>query len=281
MSLDDMIKSNDGGNRRGGRPAPTRTSSTRNVGNVRGGRAPARAEAAPRPRATQARARAAPYSTRRNQQQVQDDSNGADANDHMGNTDLRDVAASDRPLLKVSSESKPNSVAGAICNVVRESASGQPPSVMATGPAAINQAVKAIAIARKYLLEEVPPTDVLVYPRFEQDLRSGSNLMFELKKSKPIKREPTEDDLSAKDRTEAHKLAGAIAGRVRDGEEVAITTKGAVPVLVVIKAIALAQSYVADEGITIKFAVQFRDLEDPELRNVPSTFLHFAIIYSS
>ena len=49
----------------------------------------------------------------------------------------------------------------------------------------------------------------------------------------------------------------------------------------VIKAIALAQSYVADEGITIKFAVQFRDLEDPELRNVPSTFLHFAIIYSS
>eukprot|EP00962_Isochrysis_galbana_P041948 scaffold15529_cov56-Isochrysis_galbana.AAC.1 len=34
-----------------------------------------------------------------------------------------------------------------------------------------------------------------------------------------ITREPTEDDLSAKDRTDAFKLAGAIAGRIREGED--------------------------------------------------------------
>ena len=48
-------------------------------------------------------------------------------------------------------------------------------------------------------------------------------------------------DLSATEKTDCFKLAGAIAGRVRDNEQVAITTKGAVPILVVVKAIALAQ----------------------------------------
>jgi len=86
----------------------------------------------------------------------------------MASADVRDVAASRNPLLKVSSESKPNSVAGAICNVVRENARNNPPSVMATGPAAINQAMKAIAIARKYLLDEETPIDLLVFPKFEQ-----------------------------------------------------------------------------------------------------------------
>jgi len=196
----------------------------------------------------------------------------------MGGSDVRDVANSRNPLLKVSSESKPNTVAGAICNVVRESRSNTPPSVMATGPAAINQAMKAIAIARKYLLEEETPIDLLVFPKFEQDIREGSNMIFELKKSGPILREPAETDLSCKEKTDAFKLAGAIAGRVRDGEDVALTVKGPVPVLVSVKAIALAQDYVREEGIDIKFAVQFRDLEDPELNNTPSTYLHMAIM---
>ena len=65
---------------------------------------------------------------------------------------------------------------------------------------------------------------------------------------------------------------------MRDGEEVAITVKGAVPVLISVKAIGLAQDYVKDDGIELRFAVQFRDLEDPELNNTPSTYLHMAIL---
>ena len=38
------------------------------------------------------------------------------------------------------------------------------------------------------------------------------------------------------------------------------------------------QDYVQEEGIDLKFAVQFRDLEDPELNNTPSTYLHMAIM---
>lgn len=51
-------------------------------------------------------------------------------------------------VLKVSAKSIPNSVAGAIAAVVRESGTTE---IQAIGAAAINQAVKAIAIARGFL----------------------------------------------------------------------------------------------------------------------------------
>merc|ERR1719258_600531 len=198
----------------------------------------------------------------------------------MANSDVRDVAASANPVLKVNGESKPNSVAGAICNVVREHPRGLPPSVVATGPAAINQAMKAIAIARKYLLDEDSPTDMVVFPRFEEDIRQSSRVCFELKKSRKIKAIPSEDDLACKDKTDPYKLAGAMAGRVREGEQVACTTKGPVPVLIAVKAMGLAQTYVEEENMTIKFCVGIVDLENPEIRSdtVTSTYLHFHII---
>jgi len=196
----------------------------------------------------------------------------------MANSSVSDVASSANPMLKVKSDSKPNTVAGAICNVVREAARNKPPSVLATGPQAINQAMKAVAIARKYLLEEDTPIDLICSPKFEQDIRSGSNVCFEIAKSKPVRREPLDDDLAAKDKTDVFKLAGAIAGRVRDGQQVAVTTKGAIPVLVAVKAIALAQEYVEEDNLDLKFAVAIVDLENPEIRNETSTYLHFAIL---
>ncbi len=51
-------------------------------------------------------------------------------------------------VLKVSAKSVPNSVAGAIAGVIRDSGSVE---VQAVGAGATNQAVKAIAIARGYL----------------------------------------------------------------------------------------------------------------------------------
>ncbi len=51
-------------------------------------------------------------------------------------------------ILKVSSRSVPNSVAGAIAGVIRDSGSVE---VQAVGAGAANQAIKAVAIARGYL----------------------------------------------------------------------------------------------------------------------------------
>ncbi len=51
-------------------------------------------------------------------------------------------------LLKVSSKSNPNAIAGALAGVIRENGSAQ---VQAIGAGALNQAVKAVAIARGFL----------------------------------------------------------------------------------------------------------------------------------
>lgn len=51
-------------------------------------------------------------------------------------------------VLKVSSKSVPNSVAGALAEVIREKNAAE---MQAIGAGAINQAVKAIAIARGFL----------------------------------------------------------------------------------------------------------------------------------
>ena len=51
-------------------------------------------------------------------------------------------------ILKVSAKSNPNSVAGALAAVLRERETAE---MQAVGAGAINQAIKAIAIARTYL----------------------------------------------------------------------------------------------------------------------------------
>lgn len=51
-------------------------------------------------------------------------------------------------ILKVSSRSSPNNVAGAIAGVIRESKKVE---IQAVGAGAVNQAVKSVVIARGYL----------------------------------------------------------------------------------------------------------------------------------
>ena len=64
-------------------------------------------------------------------------------------------------ILKVSSKSNPNSVAGALAGVMREHGSAE---MQAIGAGAVNQSVKAIAIARGF----VAPTgiDLICIPAF-------------------------------------------------------------------------------------------------------------------
>ena len=64
-------------------------------------------------------------------------------------------------ILKVSSRSNPNSVAGAMAGVVRQSGAVE---VQVVGAGALNQAVKAIAIARGYLTPS--NVDLVCVPTF-------------------------------------------------------------------------------------------------------------------
>ncbi len=64
-------------------------------------------------------------------------------------------------MLKVSSKSNPNSVAGAMAGVVREMGSVE---VQVVGAGALNQAIKALAIARGYVA--AAGIDLVCVPNF-------------------------------------------------------------------------------------------------------------------
>jgi stage V sporulation protein S len=70
-------------------------------------------------------------------------------------------------ILKVSAKSSPNAVAGAIAGILRESGHVR---VQVIGAGALNQAVKAIAIARSFVAEE--GMDPICIPSF-QDVEIG------------------------------------------------------------------------------------------------------------
>ena len=71
-------------------------------------------------------------------------------------------------LIKVSSRSRSTAVAGAIAGVVREHNRAE---VQAIGAGAVNQAIKACAIARGYLAED--GYDVIIIPCFTETMIDG------------------------------------------------------------------------------------------------------------
>lgn len=84
--------------------------------------------------------------------------------------------------LKVSSKSNPNSVAGALANVFREKGSVE---IQAIGAGALNQAIKAVAIARGFVAPS--GVDLICIPAFaevevEGEDRTGIKLIVESRK---------------------------------------------------------------------------------------------------
>lgn len=84
-------------------------------------------------------------------------------------------------VLKVSAMSRPTAVAGAIAGVVRSSATHRV-EVQAIGAGAVNQAVKAVAIAREYLA--LADVDLVCMPTFmdveiDGEVRTAIRLVVE------------------------------------------------------------------------------------------------------
>ena len=82
-------------------------------------------------------------------------------------------------VLKISSKSNPNSVAGAIAGMVKEARKAE---MQAIGAGALNQAVKAIAIARGFVA--TAGVDLVCIPAFaavevEGEDRTGIKIIVE------------------------------------------------------------------------------------------------------
>ena len=85
-------------------------------------------------------------------------------------------------VLKVSTKSNPNSVAGALAGVLRESGTAE---LQAIGAGALNQAIKAVAIARGFVAPH--GIDLICIPAFaevqvEGEDRTGIKLIIESRK---------------------------------------------------------------------------------------------------
>ena len=84
--------------------------------------------------------------------------------------------------LKVGTKSNPNSVAGALANVMRDKGSVE---IQAIGAGALNQAIKAVAIARGFVAPS--GVDLVCIPAFaevqvEGEERTGIKLIIESRK---------------------------------------------------------------------------------------------------
>jgi len=181
---------------------------------------------------------------------------------HTGGT-IEDIALG-RPsnrVLKVSSNSEAKVVAGAIAQCVR--IGGAPPAIMCTGAGATNQAVKAIAIARQYLTdgEEADPTDLIAQPTFDG---KSSHLLLKLRRARPINMDKDFSGLTSTPSSDPYKVAGAIAGKVRDGERIGISAVGANAVFHAVEAVSISRRYLKEDRVDIKFTPSFTKVDHPK-----------------
>jgi len=156
-------------------------------------------------------------------------------------------------------------VAGGISHTSR---AGESPTLMATGRESVNQAVKAIAIARGYLEEN--KLDLSCYPEFrkeegrERERSSTDAVTFVLTKSALRSSKAAIDEsseLRVAQGSEPSVVAGSIAGKVRSGDRVSIVCLGAGSVHQTVKSIVIARRYLASDAIDICFRPEFIHLK--------------------
>lgn len=179
--------------------------------------------------------------------------------DHIGGGSIEDIALGDASnrALKVSGQSEVKKVAGAIAHCVR--IGGAPPALMCTGVPAINQAIKSLAIARRYLLDDEEDedgniTDLICQPEFDGDT---DKCVLRLRMSRPINMDMECTELRTNASSDPYKVAGAIAGKIRDGERVGVVAVGPDAVFAALESIFVSRRYLKEDQIDIKFTPSF------------------------
>jgi len=249
LSLGDIIKKNNrsGRGRRGRGRGRGRRGRGRGRRSYSGGYGPNRSRSRGRGRGRRGRGRGrgrrAPYS-------------------NLKNKTIKQIALghAGKRALKVSAESSPKKVAGAICHCLR--IGGVPPALIAKGTTAINQAVKSIAIARNFL-EAEDDVDLIAQPSFRGDISHSSGCIIHVRRANKIELtdEDISDALNVTNKSVPDKLAGAVAGRVREKKRVSISAIGPKGVMRAIETIAFAREYLKNERIDVKFTPTMKNVD--------------------
>ena len=210
---------------------------------------------------------------------------GASAGVEMGGgaADLLDASSVSSRTVKVSAQSNPKTVAGSISHTSRQSS---PPTLLATGVDAVNQAIKAIAIARGYL--ETDRVELSVKSEFRDEERGAISMPLTksaLRRkgaaaappslaaagqvttvtggavSGGDEKEVEESELRVAKESEPSMTAGSIAKKIRAGERVSIVSIGAGSVCATVRAITIARRYLEGDSLDVSFRPSFIHLE--------------------
>jgi stage V sporulation protein S len=151
-------------------------------------------------------------------------------------------------VLKVSQNTQTNKLATSIGFVCEH---GEAPLILALGPANVNTAVKAMAIARRKLKEE--NVDLRLYPTFRETdgAKRFSAILLQTWKEEGngnMQPEDAEADVSLTCGANSvpSQVAGAIAGKIREGYSVSIRACGAEAVSKTVSAVTFARLFLAD-----------------------------------
>lgn len=159
-------------------------------------------------------------------------------------------------FVKVSAGSNPKGVAGKVCHTCRE---GDAPAMLTIGSSCINQAVKAICIARGYLAKDSNAVDLTFQTAFrEGGTQEKPSVALYLAKH-PISWVPTPNtmEMQVSASSQPTVVAGALANRVREGAVPCLTAIGVDAVANCVLAIGHTRLYLEPDGKDIRSRPEF------------------------
>ncbi|KAL6752961.1 stage V sporulation protein S-domain-containing protein [Haematococcus lacustris] len=165
-------------------------------------------------------------------------------------------------FIKVGAGSNVKSVAGKISHSARES---EPPATLCIGATSINQAVKAICIARQYLKSD--DLDLSFQPAFRGKERRANVALYIAKSAgprAPLLPEGEVVDLQVSSRSRPVQVAGALAARVREGANVSLVAIGVDAVSNAVLTIGNTRLYLEQNNLDIRAAPEFITVQKEE-----------------
>eukprot|EP00892_Ulva_mutabilis_P012582 jgi/Ulvmu1/9697/UM055_0035.1 len=199
------------------------------------------------------------------------DSNDARPRSNRNSRPQQEADEPNMDQIKVSGQSNVKAVAGKLAHTIRGDESA--PTILTIGPPSINLAFKAIAVARKYLVDD--DQDIVCQPAFREGM-SDRSLALYLTPIPGNRVELTSEavEMTVKERTHRQKLAGAIAGRVRDNEAIYLLAQGADAVANAVSAVCHARMFLEENKLDVQCLPKFIEREADGSK---STFLRIDI----
>lgn len=136
------------------------------------------------------------------------------------------------------------------------------PCLLTIGNNSINQAVKGIAVARSEITGH-DSQDLMFQPAFRHPDKTRPLIAFYLIRQRPAREDSRTEEvtLTVSGGGKIHALAGAIAGKVRDGKRVSTIAIGVDAVTNAVLAVGNARLYLEEDNMDIKVMPEFVKVE--------------------